>query len=263
MPGLEELSELAGRVKARLGLRTYLVGVKLLEDPSELPRGARRPLRDFGSKLPACRALNVARTYGWPVGQTVEDMFCVIGAAAYGMLEEPDYVFESGLVGHHAKDGQVAEVLYRALKDRFLEPGSCSAVLFTPMHRLSVEPDVIVAYGTPTQVAVILKAMAWAGVLAEMEFVGIASCSAVPYVLKKDKPTMAVPCAGERLLGLTEEDEAWAAFKPELLPVVAEGVEAIRKIFPYPPIKPLEQPRAPKWYPMSIDDYRKWLEEKR
>ena len=260
---IRELSELAGQIRARLGLRTYVVGVKLLEDPSGLPPGARRPLRDFGSRLPACRALNVARTYGWQVGLTAEDMFCVIGAAAFGMVEEPGYVFESGLVSHHARDDEVARSLWLALRKRFLEPGSCSAVLFSPMHKLTSRPDVVVAYGTPTQVAVLLKALAWAGELASMEFVGIASCSTIPYVLKEGRTMLALPCAGERLLGLTEEDEAWIAFRPELLPSMAEGIKGIRRIFPYPPVKPLEEPRALAWYPMDMEDYRRWLEEKR
>jgi len=250
-------------VKAYLGLRTYPVAVKLLGEGESPPAGFKRPLRDFGTRLPACRALNVARTYGWPIAQSVEDMFCVIGAAALGMVEEPSYVYEAGLVSKHAQDDEVARRLYEVLRNRFLEPGSCSAVLFTPLHKLSFEPDVVVAYGTPTQVAVMLKALAWSGVITKMEFVGIASCTAMTYVVKGAPATLSLPCAGERLLGLTEEDEAWVALRPELFPELAKGLRAIRRIFPYPPIKPLEEPRAPEWYPMGLEDYERWLRGRR
>ena len=262
-PGASELVALAEQVKAYLGLRTYITGVKLLGPDEEIPRGFRRPLRDFGAKLPACRALNVARTYGWPVAQTVEDMLCVIGAAAFGMVEEPGYIYDSGLVGQHARNEEVARELHKALLDRFLEPGSCSAILFAPMRKPTVEPDILVAYGTPTQVALMLKALAWSGVLAKMEFVGIASCSAITYVVKKEEATASLPCAGERLLGLTEEGEAWLAMRAELLPQLAEGLKAVRRIFPYPPIKPLEEPRTPSWYPMRLEDYEEWLRKRR
>jgi len=264
-PSVCEFSELAGQIRSYLGLRTYPTAVKVLGEGGGIPSGFKRPLRDFGSRLPACRALNVARTYGWPIAQSVEDMFCVIGAAAFGMLEEPDYIYEAGLVAEHARDEDVARELYKALRERFLEPGSCSAVLFTPMRKLSFEPDVIVFYGTPTQVAVILKALAWSGVRTKMEFVGIASCSAITHVLRdpENLATLSLPCAGERLLGLTEEDEAWVVLRPGLLPELARGLRAIRRIFPYPPIRPLEEPRAPEWYPMRLEDYERWLKGRR
>jgi len=257
----EKLAELAKEVRSYLGLRTYMVGVKLLEREEDLPAKARRPLRHFGSRLPACRALNVARTYGWVIGQTLEDAFCVLGAAAFGMVERPDYLLASGLIGHHARDEEAERALWEALRARFLEPGACEATLFMPSRKLLTEPDVMVAYGTPTQVAVLLKAIAWSGVVPEAQFVSIASCSAISYAIKHGRPTFTLPCAGERLLGLSEEDEAWAAFPPELLPVVAEGVRAVRKIFPYPPIKPLAEPTAPEWYPMRPEDYQAWLKE--
>ncbi len=259
-PPLNELSELAQEIRSYLCLRTYIVGVKLLKSADELPRRALRPLKTFGVRLPTCRALNVARTYGWTIGQVLDDMFCVLGAAAFGMIERPDYLLDSGLVGQHARNGEAGKTLYEALRARFLEPGACEAVLFMPMHKLALEPDVVVAYGTPTQVAILLKAIAWSGVVPEAQFVSIAACSAITYALKHGKPTFTLPCAGERLLGLTEEGEVWAAFGPELLPVVAEGVRAVRKIFPYPPIQvPIAEPTAPEWYPMRLEDYRAWL----
>ena len=59
-----ELSAYCGygeELERRLRLKTFPLAVKLLEQESDIPQSAMRPLEDFGHHLSLCQAFQISR----------------------------------------------------------------------------------------------------------------------------------------------------------------------------------------------------------
>ena len=69
---------------------TLPVAVKFLGDASEIPKKARRPLRDLKVRLAPCQGAAMTRRYGWTVAFTREDVGCAIAAHTYGWERATD-----------------------------------------------------------------------------------------------------------------------------------------------------------------------------
>ncbi len=268
MFSLEKVNEIGKKVKEALSLRTYPLGVKFCRSAQEAEKvmaeaKARRPLTEFNIRMPVCQAINTARTYRWTLGVTLEDSWCVGGSRAMGLLDElPEYLYDD-IVKFHFKDEEAAKAVLEVAEKRYLPLKSTYAVLVGPLERIRFEPDLCVAYGTPTQIAKIAKAFTWWGVVPEMKFVGQAACSSISNAYLTGKPQISIPCSGEVLLGRTEEDEMSIAFPAKDLDKLLEGLEGTRFIFPYPPAKfSLYEPRVPEVYRISYKDYMEWKAKK-
>ncbi len=48
-------------LEGRLRLKTFPLAIKFLKDEKEIPKGAQRPLKDFGHHLSLCQSLHIAR----------------------------------------------------------------------------------------------------------------------------------------------------------------------------------------------------------
>jgi uncharacterized protein (DUF169 family) len=264
---IESLVEIGKKVKEELALRTYPLGIKFCkgaECEKEFERvKARRPLKNFNAKMPVCQLINISRTYGWVTAMSLEDAFCIAGARVIGLIDEiPEYLIED-IIRFHAKDREAGMAILKSVEAKSMPPGSVSGILISPLTRISFEPDVIVVYGTPTQIAKIAKAFTWHGILPETEFSGAAACANITKAYLTGKPQINIPCSGEVLLGRTEEDEISIAFPAKLAEHVISGLEGTRFIMPYPPPKyALYEPRVPSVYRMSYKDYEEWKKKK-
>src|SRR5512137_2301204 len=56
-----------------LVLRTYPIGIKMLKDESETPKGAVRPKRDLKTHYSACQAFGIVRRRGTALAMFLED----------------------------------------------------------------------------------------------------------------------------------------------------------------------------------------------
>jgi uncharacterized protein (DUF169 family) len=264
---IERFVEIGKKVKEELALRTYPLGIKFckgVECEKEFERvKARRPLKNFNVRMPVCQVINISRTYGWVIAMGLEDAFCIPGACAMGLIDEiPEYIAEN-TIRFHAKDREAGMTILKSVEAKSMPPGSVSGILISPLAKIEFEPDVIVIYGTPTQIAKIAKAFTWHGILPETEFSGIRACANITKAYLTGKPQINIPCAGEVIYGRTEEDEISIAFSAKLAEHVISGLEGIRFIMPYPPPKyALYEPRVPSGYRITYRDYEEWKKKK-
>jgi len=257
----ERLAEMAKKVKEDLALRTHPLGVKFYKSKEldeELEK-ARRPLRNFNVRMPICQLVNISRTYGWAVAMTLEDAYCIVGARVMGLIDEvPEYLFED-VARFHAKDGEAGRAIWEGVEKRCLPLGSTHSVLISPLTRMKVQPDVIVMYGTPIQVAKLAKAFTWHGIFPEMTFIGAAACSSISKAHLSGKPQLSIPCAGEVFLGRSEEDEMSIAFPAKLMEDLVTGLEGTKLAFPYPAKFMIYEPRILiSGYRITYKDYEEW-----
>ena len=249
-------------LKNSLALHTYPVGIRFTDDLNEIPEKARRPYRDFKQKWAICQAINISRYYGFTVGYSIEDAYCMVGAAVFNLLEKPEYIMEAGLeYPFHSRSLEEGRRLFERVLSRVLKK-SIKAIIITPLTNPLVEPQIIVIYGSPIQIGKIVKAITYYGETVKSEFIGVSSCSAIPLAYNEGRGTFVIPCAGERILGGTEECEVWVVFPVELMDRVIEGLKGIEWIYPYPMRPLIYEPTVPKKYRITYKDYQEWLKEK-
>ncbi|MEM1546035.1 MAG: DUF169 domain-containing protein [Candidatus Methanomethylicia archaeon] len=246
-------------LKNSLALHTYPVGIRFSNDLNEIPEKARRPYRDFKQKWAVCQAINISRYYGFTVGYTLEDAYCMVGAAVFNLLEKPEYIVEAGLeYPFHARSLNEGRKLFERVLGRILKT-NIKAIIITSLLNPLVDPQIIVIYGSPIQIGKIIKAVTYYGETVRSEFIGVSSCSAIPLAYNEDRMTFVIPCAGERILGGTEENEIWIAFPAGLLDKIIEGLKGIEWIYPYPMRPLIYEPMVPKKYRITYKDYQEWL----
>ncbi|CCC81056.1 DUF169 domain-containing protein [Thermoproteus tenax] len=254
---VESVKRLGARLREALGLTTFPVGVKFCRrgETCDLS-GFKRPYKDLGLRMALCQVVNIARTYGWSLAVGLEDSFCMIGAQAAGLVDRHlDYI-DAEVPKWHTSSREAADAIVRALGARSLEPGSVDLVLVAPLERSTFVPDVVVLYGAPAQISTAAKALVWHGVMPEMSFLGMASCTLIPHAHKTGRAQINLPGTGELILGRTESHEVGLVVPADKAELILTGMEAVRRIHPYPLAKfSLYEPRVPSWYQALTYDY--------
>jgi uncharacterized protein (DUF169 family) len=249
---IEEFSTRGMELKNLLALQRP-VGLKFCKDSSEIPAKARRPLRDFHIHMSLCQAINQSRAVGYTIAMQLDDMYCAIGASLFGLAD-----FEFTFFPHHVKDeaaGCRLDAVYQE-RNAMLPAGTFNAVVVSPLDRLAVEPDVIIAYGVPGQIGKIAKAFTWHGEAVQALYLGGAGCSAVVLSYTEWKPVIALPAGGEKVLAGTNDYEMDIVFPADRLEDVLSGLKATQKMLPYPTVCStlINEPVVPADYPITYKD---------
>lgn len=249
---IEEFSTRGMELKNRLALQRP-VGLKFCKSAAEIPVAARRPRRDFQIHMSLCQAVNQARTAGYTIGMERDDMYCAIAASLLGLAE-----FDFSFYPDHVKDQAAACKLDAVYQERnaLLPAGSFEAVVISPLDRLMVDPDVIIAYGTPGQIGKIAKAFTWHGEPVQAVYLGGASCTAVVLAYAEWKPVIAIPGSGEKVLAGTNDYELDIVFPADQIEDVLTGLEGTQKSLPFPTVCStlLNEPVVPTEFKFTYKD---------
>ncbi len=128
------------------------VGIKFLPNK---PDGLERldKILDFCEMLPEAQGGNAF--------YVAKENFTCIGPLILGMIEhEP--IFESGQVGPRLevlKDVRANQRIYHVIPK--LQKGAVNYVAFSPLDKLSFEPDVLIVTATPSQAEILLRALSY------------------------------------------------------------------------------------------------------
>jgi uncharacterized protein (DUF169 family) len=164
-------------VFAKLGLEKPAIAVKFLP---KRPEG----VEQLDKTMALCAMIGEAQDRGAPFYATKENEDCV-GGVPMGWMEMPPLA-ESGQLGY--KWGVFEEP--RANSKVYIDvprfsPGVAKYVLFSPVDKLTFDPDVLVLLATPSQGEIVLRAMVYAdGGLLESVTTNVLACAyifAYPY----------------------------------------------------------------------------------
>ena len=220
--------ELTRHLEALLRLRTFPVAIKLLEDKEELAKNkwVRRPPK----KSTLCQLITIVRTYDWTVGATADDFDLPMCASIIGLAECPEKV----------KDGTFRSLVWCKTKEdgkKFedsipkIPTGKYQAVILAPLVYGPFEPDIILIYGNPAQMILIINAIQFED-YERLQFfcVGESSCSdAIAQCYLTGKPSLTIPCYGERRYGHAQDDEMVIALPPNVLEKVDRNLQELYK----------------------------------
>lgn len=177
------------------------VAIKMLTADDDLPSKTKIPRKDLGLDISICHGILMTRRYGWMLGVDT-DQTCWVGALGMGFVKlKPDVadgtLQESlGLWGHSKK--QAADLVSSFSK---LDYGRYDRILMAPIEKASFEPDVILVYGMPAQVWVLVSAylLATKGFTMDAKLhVGAGCTTYIAKTMLTDMPQFGLIGIGER-----------------------------------------------------------------
>ena len=221
-------SELTKKVEKYLRLKTFPIAFKLLEDENELTQN--KWVRVDQKRATLCQLISRVRYFDWTVGAKVENFATPICPYMLGLAEKPELV---------------KNATYRTIKwfknmedskkfeDNFptIDFGKYKAVMMAPLVYEPFEPDIILIYGNPAQMIVMINALQYKD-YERFEFFCVGESSCADYIAqcyKTGKPSLSIPCYGERRFGHAQDDEMVMAIPANLYKKLVKGLEFLYK----------------------------------
>jgi uncharacterized protein (DUF169 family) len=212
---------------------TFPMAVKLVKSEGDFPEKTRRPLKDMGFKTNVCVGITLTRKYGWTVGMTAEDNACPIAAYTYGWsqseMETRNALIEFMKVMNYAASDAAARATMEAIAEVKLKKGEYAGVIFSPLERTKIEPDLVMVFCNPAQLMRLVHgATQETGISIHSVFSGKAgTCTeGVLQTFKSGEPKVVLPGNGDRVWAMTQDDELAFTIPINLLGSVIKGLEA-------------------------------------
>jgi uncharacterized protein (DUF169 family) len=225
---MEKWTDSAKKIKEYVNPDTFPVAVKILEDESQIPAKARRPLRDLKVVMAPCQGSAMARRYGWTVAFGPEDVGCAIAAHTYGWERSSDatgainFLTKMNYVSDETAAGEVLNAW------RSLDMGDKLAVVYSPLERTKVEPDVVLVHVNPAQMMRLIHGATYqSGKPIQSRFSGRAgSCTdGVIGAYLDNAVKVVIPGNGDRVWATCQDHEVVMAIPAARLGEVVEGLE--------------------------------------
>lgn len=221
-----DAATLAGHLEKHLRVNTFPVALRSLKPGEPLPGKVKVPSKHLGVKVAICQAISIARRYGWTMAFSGQDISCPIAKAVFGFEERNEYYASGKLAeGMYAACGEAGARFEDALAK--YEPGEFAYVVAGPLARAGFVPDTVLVYGNSAQVLRLLNACLYrrGGSIAS-DFSGRGDCSDIVIKGKKTaRPQVILPCYGDRIFGMTADDEMAFTFPFGMAEEVVEGLE--------------------------------------
>jgi len=211
-------------LKALFCLKTHPLGYKRFERPDDLDQIPN--LRRMTHFFTFCQMISQARRWGITVGAKNTDPVYSHCGRIHGLKEIP-----AGMdtPNHGLRWVSSWEDERRRFKTMPRMPFSGGAVL-APLTTMTFEPDVILIYGDPSQIIMIIQSLQRKE-FERFEFacIGESSCadSLVDCYLTK-KPKVGLPGFGERRLSIVTDEELVIALPPKYLKRALEGFRELQ-----------------------------------
>jgi uncharacterized protein (DUF169 family) len=174
-----------------------------------------------------CQAVGISRRYGWAMEVTPDDLSCPLVFVPFGFSKPVPFQAEGhaceGIYTETAKAGSLSEQVVPRL-----EYGKYSGILMAPLDRADFKPQVVCVYGNSAQVMRLVQASLFArgGALNSLSTGRIDCSEIIIRTLLTQQPQYILPCSGDRIFGLTDDDEMIFAMPIEWADEVVHGLEA-------------------------------------
>jgi len=222
------------RMEQLMRLKSFPVAFKLLEDKealSEIPF-----IRRINHKSTLCQLLNIVRNFDWTVGASLDDFMSVMCPSIIGLTDIQEYMrdgtFRSIVWTKNRTDGKKYENSIPRIP-----VGKYEAVALAPLVYNPFDPDIVLIYANPAQMMLLINSLQFED-YEVMQFycVGESSCSdAIARCYLTGKPSLTIPCYGERRYGHAQDDELVMAIPAGMIDKALRGMEALyRRGIRYP-----------------------------
>lgn len=217
---------LSNQLEKYLRVHTFPLGIRSFRPGEALPEKVKVPSVHLGVKLAICQAISIARRYGWTMAVGREDLSCPIAKAAFGFEERNEYYTSGSLADGMYASCKEAGARFEDALAKFGE-GEYSHVVAGPLGRIPFVPDTVLVYGNSAQVLRLLNAcLHKRGGSLTSEFSGRGDCTDIVIRGKQTgEPQVILPCYGDRIFGMTADDEMAFTFPFGMGEEVVQGLE--------------------------------------
>ena len=249
---MTETKEVFAAIDRYLRPLSFPVAIKLL-DAREVPADARSPVKTFGYRMLLCQGIALARRFGWKIAFTAGDWACPPGASCFGFGETPSPDIEAGVAHPLYTATPEAGIALQAAMPRF-PAGSGRAVLMAGPDRTDFDPDLIIIYGEPFQIARCIQGAIWEeGRVVNSEFAARLNCAyQIVRTLNTGDYQVVIPGGGERAFAATQDHELSFSVPRNRFLSFARGLASTHRAganrIPTPLLSLRMQPELPRQY---------------
>ena len=228
MPTSCDWGKLVRRMELLLRLKSFPVAFKLLQK-KEMLSGIPY-LRRMTHKSTLCQLISIVRNFDWTVGADLGDFLSPMCPSIIGLSHLPevykDGTFRSVVWTKTREDGRKFEASIPRLP-----VGKYEAVAMAPLVYNPFDPDIILLYANPAQMMLLINALQFEDYeVMEFSCVGESSCSdVIAKCYLQGKPSLSIPCYGERRYGHAQDDELAMALPAGMMEKALRGLEALYK----------------------------------
>jgi len=211
-----------------LRLRTFPIALKFFESTEGMEKVPK--IRKPTWKATFCQLLTIARTFGWTVGATQVEFVTPYCSSVLGFCPPPAKAFD-GTMMHEIWFAAKEDARKHQRSMRRIPHGRFKAVAMSPLFQERIEPDMIIVYGTPAQMIRLIAAIQWEN-YERLQFFSVGESACTDYVgecYHSQKPSLTIPCFGERRFGGVQEDELVIAIPPASIDKILKGLEATQR----------------------------------
>jgi len=222
------------RLELLMRLKSFPVAFKMLEKRDQLEKIPF--MRQLDGKTTLCQLITLVRSFDWTVGAVAEDFIGPTCPGIIGLSDTPalfkDGTFRSIVWVQTREDGKRYEESIPRIP-----AGRYEAVALAPLVYKPFEPDMVLIYANPAQMMLLINSLQFEDYQV-MEFfcVGESSCSdAIARCYLTGKPSLTIPCYGERRYGHAQDEDLVMALPPDAVEKALKGMEALyRRGIRYP-----------------------------
>jgi uncharacterized protein (DUF169 family) len=223
---MADWTQLTKKLEALLRLKTFPVAFKLLEDAAELE--SNKWVRRLPHKVTTCQLITIVRTFDWTVGAVADDFVSPRCTSILGFEELPEVI----------RDGTMRSMVWCATTEDarrceesipMIPSGTYEAVILAPLVYNPFDPDMILVYGNPAQMMLLINAIQFRD-YERMQFysVGETACAdVIAQCYLTGKPALTIPCYGERRYGHAQDDEMVMGIPDDYYEKIVNGLEEL------------------------------------
>jgi uncharacterized protein (DUF169 family) len=183
-----------------------------------------------------CQAVHRARVQGLTVGITRQDKVGDRCLRLFGVKQATEKSMK-------AEAAMLSTTWFatpdEAMKQQMETPRVpvAEAVVLAPLAKEKFEPEIILIYGNPAQLMMLLCGMQKEKYERfQFFFIGEGACvDSLAECYRTNKPQLSIPCYGERAMGQVADEEMALALPPGEIPRALSGMKKLAKVgFKYP-----------------------------
>jgi dephospho-CoA kinase len=226
--------KLIRRIELLMRLKSFPVAVKMLEKKEQLDEIPF--MRRTKHKVTLCQLITLVRNFDWTVGADADDFLGPLCPSIIGLCDIPnlmkDGTFRSIVWVKTREDGKKYEESIQKIP-----MGKYEAVALAPLVYKPFEPDIVLIYANPAQMMLLINSLQFEDYEVMQFFcVGESSCSdAVARCYLTGKPSLTIPCYGERRYGHAQDEDMVMAVPAGMMEKALRGMETLyRRGIRYP-----------------------------
>lgn len=226
---MTDWKETTRELERLLKLRSYPVAYKKLDDARQLDDIPR--VRRLDRFFVFCQLPGLVRTRGWTIGATMDDQISDRCSRLHGLADATQESMAQ-------ESAQLSTTWFatpeEAMKQQAVYPRipKGEAIVLAPLASGKFDPDVVLIYGNPGQMMMIMSG------IQKIEFqrfqffyIGEGACAdSLGQCYTTGKPALSIPCFGERRFGEVLDDEMVLALPPDWVGKAIEGMQRLSAI---------------------------------